>query len=74
MWEAIGREEQIVSLMNSMHKNVIGFREVEDSVQRIEDIKWSCSSKVSKGGGRGQQNIYQVNPRLRQGILRRLRS
>ena len=48
-WEALGREEQLVALMNSMHKTGIGFRDVEESVQRLEDIKWS--SKVSKGGG-----------------------
>ena len=47
VWEAIGREEKLVALINSMHKTGIGFREVEESVQRLEDTKWS--SKVSKG-------------------------
>ena len=50
-WEALGREEQLVALMNSMHKTGVGFRDVEESVQRLEDIKWS--SKVSKRGGGG---------------------
>ena len=49
IWEALGREEQLVALMNSMHKTGVGFRDVEESVQCLEDIKWS--SKVSKGGG-----------------------
>ena len=50
-WEALGREEQLVALMNSMHKTGIGFRDVEESVQRLEDIKWSTKVSLKRGGG-----------------------
>ena len=48
--------------MNSMHKTGVGFRDVEESVQRLEDIKWS--SKVSKGGGGVINIILQAEQKL----------
>ena len=50
IYKKCGREESLVALMNSMHKTGIGFREVEDAVARVQQLK--CSNNSISGGGR----------------------
>ena len=48
IYKKCGREELLVALMNSMHKTGIGFREVEDAVAKVQQLK--CSNNSISGG------------------------
>jgi hypothetical protein len=51
IWERVGRDEKLAALMKSMHKNGVGFKEVEEAVANIQFLKFG--NGTTKGGGGG---------------------
>ena len=49
IWERVGRDEKLAALMKSMHKNGVGFKEVEEAVANIQFLKFG--NGTTKGGG-----------------------
>ena len=68
VYKRCGREESLVALMNSMHKTGIGFREVEEAVAKVQQLKWQ--TKGVNGEGKTLSRNEEEVKRIMKGKLR----